>query len=91
MIKTNVVKLSDVREKREARRSQDNYKRYLATLGNSQLEGEINYLLDAFSSDNYGNDFSNKVHMIQTELVQRADGDWKVKIAELSRETPILL
>ena len=91
MIKTNVVKLSDVREKRDARRSQENYKRYLGTLANSQLEGEINYLLDAFSNDNYGNDFSNKVHMIQTELVLRADGDWKVKIAELSRETPILL
>ena len=91
MIKTNVVKLSDVREKREARRSQENYKRYLATLQNSQLEGEINFLLDEFSNDNCGKDFSNKVHMIQTELVQRADGDWKVKIAELSRETPILL
>ncbi len=87
MIKTNVVMMGQFREMRETRRSQDNYKRYLSTLANSQLEGEINYLLEEFSLDSYGQDFFLKVRLVQTELVSRADEEWKVRIENMNQET----
>ncbi len=88
---TNVVKIGEFREMRETRRSQENYKRYLSTLANCQLEGEINFLLDEFSLDTYGQDFFYKVRLVQSELVSRADDDWKVKISKLNGETFQLL
>lgn len=91
MIKTNVVVMDDFREMREIRRSQENYKRYLATLGNSQLESEINFLLDEFSMDTYGHDFFFKVRMVQSELVSRADDDWKGRIQNINQETNLHL
>lgn len=91
MIKTNVVMMGEFRESRETRRSQENYKRYLSTLANSQLETEINFLLDEFSMDSYGRDFFFKVRLIQSELVSRADDDWKVRIENLNQETPNFL
>jgi hypothetical protein len=87
MIKTNVVMMGQFREMRETRRSQDNYKRYLSTLANSQLEGEINFLLEEFSLDTYGHDFFYKVRLVQTELVSRADDDWKVRIENMNQES----
>lgn len=87
MIKTNVVMMGDFREMRETRRSQDSYKLYLSTLANSQLEGEINFLLEEFSMDTYGKDFFNKVRLVQSELVLRADDDWKGRIQALTEET----
>lgn len=87
MIKTNVVMMGQFREMRETRRSQDNYKRYLSTLANSQLEGEINFLLEEFSLDTYGHDFFYKVRLVQTELVSRADDDWKIRIENMNQES----
>ncbi len=87
MIKTNVVMMGQFREMRETQRSQDNYKRYLSTLANSQLESEINYLLEEFSMDTYGQDFFYKTRLVQSELVSRADDDWKVRIENMNLET----
>jgi len=89
MTNTNVVIMGNYKEMKEARRSQDNYRRYLATLANSQLETEITYLLDEFSMDNYGNDFSSKVKLIQSEIIARADQDWKLRIENLTKESQI--
>ena len=91
MIKTNVVAMDDFRELREILRTQETYKRYLATLGNSQLESEINFLLDEFSMDTYGHDFFFKVRMVQNELVSRADDDWKAKIQKINLESNLHL
>ena len=91
MIKTNVVMMGEFREMRETRRSQDGYKRYLSTLQNSQLESEINFLLEEFSLDAYGTDFFYKVRLVQSELVSRADDGWKTKIESLTRDTLHLL
>ena len=87
MIKTNVVEMGDFREMRETRRSQDSYKLYLSTLANSQLESEIHFLLDEFSMDTYGKDFSTKVRLVQSELVLRADDEWKDRIQALTEES----
>lgn len=91
MIKTNVVAMEDFREMREIRRSQEIYKRYLATLGNTQLESEINFLLDEFSMDTYGHDFFFKVRLVQNELANRADDEWKSKIQNINLETNLHL
>jgi len=87
MVKTNVVMMGQFRELREVKRSQDNYKRYLSTLANSQLEGEINFLLEEFSMDTYGQDFFYKVRLVQSELVSRADDDWKVRIESMNQDS----
>jgi hypothetical protein len=87
MVKTNVVMMGQFREMRDTRKSQDNYKRYLTTLVNSQLESEINFLLEEFSMDSYGQDFFFKVRLVQSELVSRADDDWKVRIENMNQET----
>ena len=73
-------------EMREARKSQENYKKYLLTLANTQLETEINYLLDEFSLDTYGKDFFSKVRLVQNELVSRADDEWKERIEQLNTQ-----
>lgn len=86
MIKTNVVMMGEFRESREVRQSQDNYKKHLSTLANNQLESEINFLLDQFSLDTYGQDFFLKVRLVQNELVSRADVDWKVRIEDINKE-----
>jgi hypothetical protein len=91
MTNTNVLMMGNYKELKEARRSQDNYRRYLGTLANSQLETEISYLLDEFSMDNYGSDFSSKVKLIQNEIIARADQDWKLRIENLTKESQIHL
>ena len=90
MLKTNVLMMGQFREMRDTRKSQDNYKRYLTTLVNSQLESEINFLLEEFSMDSYGQDFFYKVRLVQSELVSRADDDWKVRIENMNQETHLL-
>ena len=90
MVKTNVVMMGQFREMRDTRKSQDNYKRYLTTLVNSQLESEINFLLEEFSMDSYVQDFFFKVRLVQSELVSRADDDWKVRIENMNQETHLL-
>lgn len=91
MIKTNVVMMGEFRESRELKRTQENYKRYLSTLANAQLESEINFLLDEFSLDTYGQDFFFKVRSVQNELVSRADDDWKERIVSINQETSHLV
>ncbi len=91
MTKTNVLLMGEFRELQELRRSQETYGRYLSTLENNQLESEINFLLEEFSQDSYGRDFSTKVKMVQKEIVARADASWKIKIEQLNQETMRLL
>jgi hypothetical protein len=86
MAKAKVIMIGEFRELRETRRSQENYKRYLSTLENSQLESEINFLLEEFSMDSYGKDFFYKARLVQSELVSRADDDWKVRIENMNQE-----
>jgi SRSO17 transposase len=91
MIKTNVLVVGDFREIKELRKTQETYKKYLGTLGNSQLETEIQYLLNQFSLDTTGKDFYEKVKLVQHEIVERADSDWKSRIEVLNKETLQLL
>lgn len=87
----NVVNLGEFKELKEIKKSEDAYRLYLKTLANSQLEGEVNHLLEEFSGDVYGKDFFNKGHLILKEISSRAEPPVKAKIESLNQDTLRLL
>lgn len=68
-----MVSLSDYQKKFKESKFRNNYDRYLKLLKNEELEHEVNYLLDEFSDDNYGNEFFLKGEMILGEIAGRVD------------------
>jgi hypothetical protein len=86
MSKVNVVDLGAFKELKELRRSVESFEKYLKTLSNSQLETEVNYLLDEFSSDSHGKDFFSKSQLILKEIKSRAHRFVKPKIQLLEPE-----
>jgi hypothetical protein len=91
MSKLNVINMGEFRELKELRRSGEGYGRYLSTLGDSQLGTETNYLLDEYSNDSFGKDFSQKVKMVLEEIASRADITCRKKIRDLNSDTLRLL
>ena len=89
--KFNVIDLSEFKELKEIKRSEDSYGRYLKTLANGQLETEVNYLLNEFSEDVYGKDFFSKGKLILKEISMRATGGMKTKIELMNDDTLRLL
>ena len=87
----NIVDFSDFKEFRENKKAASAYGKYLKTLANSQLEGEVNNLLEDFSLDNYGKDFFNKGQLILQEISARADHPIRAKIDAMNQETLRLL
>lgn len=83
----NVISLGDYKELKELKKCEELYGRYLKTLGNSQLEVEVNALLEEFSGDSYGRDFFSKGRLILNEISARASQPVKTKIDSLSKET----
>jgi hypothetical protein len=83
----SVVNFGEFKELKEIQKCEESYGRYLKTLGNSQLEIEVNSLLKDFSDDAYGKDFFSKGRMILTEINSRAQGPVKTKFETLSSET----
>lgn len=86
MSKVNVVDLGAFKELKELRRSVESFEKYLKTLNNSQLETEVNYLLDEFSHDKHGKDFFSKSQLILKEIKTRAHRFVKPKIQLLPPE-----
>jgi hypothetical protein len=87
----NVVEMGEFKELKEIKRTEESYGRYLKTLGNSQLEIEVNVLLEEFSGDVYGKDFFSKGELILKEITSRAQQPIKGKIENLTKETLRLL
>lgn len=83
----NVVSLNEFKELQEIKRTEESYGRYLKTLANSQLETEVNVLLDEFSADQYGKDFFAKGQLILKEIAKRAEPSVRKKIDGLNQET----
>jgi hypothetical protein len=80
----NVVKFDEFRQLKEIRRNEEAYNRYLKSLGNSQLEGEINSLLEEFSQDSFDLNFFSRGRLILKEISFRAHGQVKVRIDKLT-------
>ncbi len=87
----NVVSMGEFKELQEIKRTEESYGRYLKTLGNSQLEIEVNVLLEEFSGDVYGKDFFSKGQLILKEITARAQQPIKAKIENLTKDTLRLL
>lgn len=87
----NVVSIGEFKELKEMKKAEESYKGYLKTLGNSQLEIEVNALLEEFSGDVYGKDFFTKGQLILKEISSRATGPVKAKIEKFSKDTLKLL
>lgn len=83
----NVINFEEFKELKEIQRCEESYGRYLKSLGNSQLEVEVNALLEEFSGDVYGKDFFSKGRLILNEISSRAATPVKTKIEILSNET----
>lgn len=82
---TNVVSLGQYKENAQLRKSQEQYKDYLGSLSHSQLESEVNFLLEEYSHDLYGRDYFLKGQMILKEIAGRTDGEWSNRIDEMQR------
>ncbi len=87
----NVVSIGEFKELKEMKKAEEAYKGYLKTLGNSQLEIEVNALLEEFSGDMYGKDFFSKGQLILKEISSRATGPVKTKIDTFTKDTLRLL
>lgn len=87
----NVVSMGQFKELRELKRAEEAYGRYLKTLGNSQLEIEVNALLEEFSGDLYGKDYFSKGQLILKEITSRASGPVKKKLENMTKDTLRLL
>lgn len=87
MKKLNVVDFGEFKELREIKRTEHNYGLYLKTLANSQLETEINGLLEEFQMDSYGKEFFSKGKLILKEISFRSTGSVKSKIELMTDET----
>ncbi len=87
----NMVDMVEFKELKEIKRTEESYGRYLKTLGNSQLEIEVNVLLEEFSGDVYGKDFFSKGQLILKEISARAHQPIKAKIENFTKETLRLL
>jgi hypothetical protein len=91
MSKWNVINLGEFKELKELKRSEEMYGRYLKGLPNSQLETEVNSLLEEFSGDTYGKDFFAKGQLILKEITERADQPVKKSIETMTFDTLRLL
>lgn len=69
----NVVSLANYKERYQESKFRKNYDNYLKLLKNEELEHEVNFLLDEFSHDNYGNEFFLKGEMILGEIAIRVE------------------
>jgi hypothetical protein len=87
MDKVNIVNLGEFKESKELKKTEESYGSYLKSLGNSQLEIEVNHLLEEFSKDIHGKDFSTKVRLSLKEISNRACEPMKTKIQILNDET----
>lgn len=88
---TNLLLLNEFKEFKELKRTKENYQRYLKTLANCQLGIETNLLLDEFSNDECGKDFSVRVQLVLSEIASRADEEGRTQIEKLKHETIQLL
>ena len=78
-----IIDLEAQRVKRREQRTSEEYSGYLNTLGISQLEKEAHHLLEEFSGQNFGPDYTQRVHLLLGELAGRADEPFRQAIQRL--------
>jgi hypothetical protein len=90
-MKKNVISIGQFKELKEVRRSEEAYGLYLKTLGNGQLESEVNYLLNECTEDYQSKNLYLKSRLILLEIGSRTSGNLKRKIQLMHDESLKLL
>lgn len=76
----NIIDLNTVRRNRQKLKTQAQYTSYLEGLSLSQLEAEAHYLVEEFSEQNFGDDYTMRVQKLLTHMAERAEGPFKEAI-----------
>lgn len=91
MDKQNVVDFSIFKNSKHHGQKAKVYEEYVQSLSNSQLEIEVNNLLNIFSEDNYGDDYFTKGKLILKEISSRTDLRVRPKLEKMNAEVLRLL
>ncbi len=83
----NVINLRDPKNYQEIKKVNSTYGLYLKGLNNSQLESEINFLINEISHENSDLDTLQKGKLILKEITSRVDTETKAKIQKRYQET----
>lgn len=83
MSKLNVVDMESFKELKERKKSLRAFEGYLKGLSNTQLEVEVNHLMD--SSEESGGEFFSRSQMVLKEITNRAHPSVKSKIEDLGK------
>lgn len=91
MEKQNVVDFNQFKNTKVQGTQARVYELYVQSLSNSQLEIEVNNLLNIFSEDNYGDDYFTKGKLILKEISNRTHHQVRPKLEEMNAEVLKLL
>lgn len=80
----SVIELDQERNKRRLKKTQSEYLNYLSELTSMQLEYEVNFLLEEYSTHDFNDDFFLRGKLILQEIMKRTTGSWKDKIKEMN-------
>lgn len=80
----NIIDLNSVRQQRAKLKTQAQYLNYLESLSLSQLEAEAHHLVEEFSEQNFGDDYTMRVQGLLAHMAERADGPFKEAIQGLT-------
>lgn len=86
MAKLNIVDLGAFKELKELKKSLSSFENYLKGLSNTQLEVEVNHLIDDSQEEKKNKDFFSKSQMILKEISSRVDPSVKSQIDEMRSE-----
>ena len=84
MSKENVIEMGNFKDFREAKARTKHYEQYLKSLENSQLEIEVNSLLDDVTEDKQDKNYFSRGQMILREIRSRAHASVKRKIDQIT-------
>ena len=76
----NIIDLDRIRQQRQKLKTQAQYLKYLESLSLSQLEAEANHLVEEFSEQNFGDDYTLRVQGLLGHMAERAEGSFKEAI-----------
>jgi hypothetical protein len=83
----SIINFKEFKEFKELQSREDFYYLYLKTLENSQLEIEINSLIEEFSNESQDKDFFTRGKIILKEITCRTRGSLKIKLENMTKET----
>lgn len=86
MEKQNVVDFEKFKNAKTHGAEAKVYELYVQSLSNSQLEVEVNNLLNIYSEDNYGDDYFTKGKLILKEISSRTHHQVRTKLEKMNAE-----